>query len=123
MVDIKAVEKILKDKQSQDEVNYNLYLRSQGVIASKQYGWDDPINADGVPVKARTTTRSNMPNLKTSTEIFNDITSTKASYMGSNIQRDYKDDIQDDVKDKYTMYDRVSLTPTLYHDLASDCSA
>lgn len=122
MAEIKEIVQILKDKEKQDEINYNLYLRSLGKPASMQYGWNDPIEADGVPVKARKTVRDDAPNLMTSTEIFNDITSTKASYMASNIQREYTDDIEDSVKDKYLEYDRITHTPTLYHDLAVDCA-
>lgn len=121
MVDIKNIQKKLEYKKThEDIVNYNLFMRSMGKPASQQYGWATPLEADGVPVWARKNPRSGTPNIKVSTEIFNDIITTKASYGFSNIQREYTEDISDDVKELYKEYDRMSHTATLYNDLAED---
>lgn len=121
MVDIKYIQKQLKHKKEhEDRVNYNLFMRSMGKPASQQYGWATPLEADGVPVWARKNPRSGTPNIKVSTEIFNDIITTKASYGFSDIQREFADDIDDTVKDLYKEYDRMSHTDTLMNDLAED---
>lgn len=121
MVDIKNIQKKLETKRTnEDKYNQNLFLRSMGVPASSQYGWNTPLDANGVPVWARKDPRSGTPNVKVSTEIFNDIITTKASYGFSNIKRDYSDDIDETIQELYKQYDRKSNTETLWNDLAED---
>lgn len=121
MVDIKNIQKKLEHKRThEDKYNYNLFLRSMGKPASSQYGWNTPLDADGVPVWARKDPRSGTPNIKVSTEIFNDIITTKASYGFSNIKREFNEDVPEDVQELYKDYDRMSYIESLYNDLAED---
>lgn len=122
MVDIKQIQKIIKDKAEQDKINRNLYLRSLGKPASSQFGWSNPIEADGSPVSARKSPRSGSVNLKTPTNIFTGIMTRKASFGFNDIKREYNDDIEDAVRDNYLQYDRNTMTETMYNVLAKDCA-
>lgn len=120
MVDIKNIQKQIKNKDTVDKISYNLYLRSIGKPASSQFGWTNPVEADGEPVLARQQAKNGNPNVKVRSGIVKSILSTKTSYGFANIQRQYNDDIDDTIKDLYQEYDRLTCIDTFYSRLSKN---
>lgn len=119
MVDIKQIQKNIKDKSCEDQSNYNMYLRSQGVSADR-FKYTDSFFANGVPILAKRPNRKNAPNHNVTTEIFNQIRTQKASYFASNIKRVYLDDLKEnkELLDKYKVFDRGNHIKRLYKTIA-----
>ena len=92
------------DVEPTDKKLKNLERRSLRLAASR-FEWNNPEDADGVPILARKPVSDSDPNIKVAYDNYTIIANTKASYLGSNIQRTYSDDIKEDVKDKYEDFD------------------
>lgn len=114
------IKKKLQKYEQSDKLKYNLYQRSLGKPAST-FKWTYPEEADGVPILARTAVSDGDPNVKIAYDNFASIQNEKSSYMASKITREYSDDIQDDVKDKYKDFDQLNGFNTLLHDMMVSC--
>ena len=111
----------LKDYCKDDEIKYNLSLRSKNKPAS-QFEYNNPLEADGVPILARPRSTEADPNIKVTYNTFATIQRTKAGYMGSSIIREYGDDISEDVKAKYKTFDNLNNTKTLFKKMMFSCA-
>lgn len=111
-----------KDKELNyvDRIKYNLHLRAENKPARSFY-WDNPEEADGIPILARQAVSLSDPNIKATFNNFSVIMHKKAGYLAGNIQRKYADSITDSIKEKYKEFDRINNIDTLYTELMASC--
>ena len=111
-----------KDKELNyvDRIKYNLHLRAENKPAGTFY-WNNPEEADGIPILARQAVSLSDPNIKATFNNFSVIMHKKAGYLAGNIQRKYADNIADSVKEKYKEFDRINNIDTLYTELMASC--
>lgn len=107
---------MIKDsKKKADKIRYNLSLRSKGKPASC-YDWGNPIEADGVPILARKKATKADPNVRVTFNNFQIIQNSKAGYV-ANIKRQYNDNIEQSIIDKYNEFDTLNHIDSLYKRL------
>ena len=112
---------MIKDvKKKMDAIRYNLNLRSKGQPAS-QYEWDNPIEADGVPILTRSKATKSDPNIKVTYNNFQIIQKNKAGYL-ANIKRVFSDNISEDVQKKYKEFDNLNHTKSLFKKMIFSCA-
>lgn len=115
------MDKILKELCYNDTIKYNLSLRARNKAASC-FEHSNPENADGVPILARAKVTASDPNVKATYSNFSVIQRTKAGYMASNITRTYTDEIPQQVKDKYTAFDRLNHFQSKLKKMMNSCA-
>lgn len=120
---IKSYFEIIKNKKKTIDVSKSgQNNRLKGLSASK-FTWDNPKEADGIPILARQEITDSDPNIKLSYDLYSLIANSKAGYLGGNITRVYGEKIKDSVQDKYTEFDRLNNTKSFLKDLMVDTSA
>ena len=119
-MDAKTLKDIIKQNSTDLHLRGNLHKRSTGEAAS-QFQWNNPEDADGVPILARKKVSDGDPNIKTAFDNFSQIQITKSGYL-SNIKRKFADDVQDSVRDQYEEFDKTNQTESMYSDMMQSCA-
>lgn len=116
------IKDLIQTFKKEDNKKLNLSKRSKNIPASSFDKWDNPEDADGVPILARTKVTASDPNVKTTFNNFATVQRTKAGYMAGNIKRDFSDKILDDLKNKYISFDNLNHTKRLWKKLMFACT-
>lgn len=103
-----------------DEIQYSLSLRSKNRPASA-FEWDNPLEADGVPILARAKNSKADPNIKVTYNNFAVIQKTKAGYL-ANLERKYDDSIPEELINKYKEFDNLNNTKSLFKKMLFACA-
>lgn len=115
------IEKLIDEFKKEDKIKQNLSKRSLNKPAST-FNFNNPEDADGVPILARQKVTQSDPNVKTTFNTFAMVQRTKAGYMAGNIQRNFSKKIQDDLKNKYISFDNLNHTKSLWKKLMFSCA-
>jgi len=98
-----------------DNIRRGLYLRS--IRTSTCFGESGNVDAQGIPILGRTPVSQSDPNVKTASDFVNLIGTEKAGYLAHNIQRVYKEEVQEPVRERYEEFDRLNAQSTLHSEI------
>ena len=118
---VKLIESKLKATTSKRMQAKGLHNRRLRIAATTDAIIGD--NADGVPILASQKVSDADKNFKIVDDSFSYIADNKAGYLASDIRRHFNDEVAEPLKDKYTAFDRLNNTQSLYSEMMSACSS
>ena len=112
---IEEIKQKIECGQAENLIRKGLYERS--LRAEGCFGNSGQVDAQGIPILGREKTSPSDPNVKTASDFVNLIGTEKAGYLAYNIQRIYKDDIEESLREKYEDFDRLNAQSTLHSEI------